>query len=63
MNEKQLKVYNEISKAAVRDDRALLARGLHEAWKMRDKEFVNRCMHHAAYVGWPVRRRPNGRWT
>ncbi len=63
MTQPQLAIYNRVSVAAVYERRLALARALRDARKEGGRDFVQRCIWHASYVGWPVRKRVNGRFN
>jgi hypothetical protein len=60
MTHLQKTIYNRVSVAAVYERRSFLASALREARALGDRAFVRRCIWHAEYVGWPIRKRPNG---
>lgn len=55
----ELTVFNMVAHAAVTEDRQELAQAL---WRARQhgKDFRDYCTCQAAWIGWPVRARPNG---
>jgi hypothetical protein len=56
---KRITIYNEVSAAVVAGSRHRLARALRRA-KRFDRDLFDRSFCHAVYVGWPMRKRPNG---
>lgn len=59
MTSAQLAIFNQASSAAVYQNRRKLACALRGARRI-SKPFTQDVLYHASYVGWPLRRRPNG---
>lgn len=74
MTPSEIEIYNSAAQAAIDCDRARLAQALRQARaserrmlpyrRLRpETSLPNRILYHVTFVGWPVRRRPNGSHT
>lgn len=58
--------YHAACSALIRDDdttRDILARAIRSYRRAGDKEGARKLYYHAFWVGFPSKKRPNGRWS
>lgn len=58
-------VYHNACNALVHDTpdvRRAVARCLRHYRALRDSKMLAHCRYHFSFIGWPIRKRPNGRY-